>query len=632
MPDDFDSEYPRPLLRRRGWQSLNGTWDFADDPAGTLASPAEVVFDEVITVPFAPETPASGIARPGYRIACWYRHNLEYDPLAPGERLLLHFGAVDHTTTVWVDGYPVGQHVGGYTSFSVDVTAFAGTGRHELIIRAEDDPLDLAKPRGKQDWNLEPHNIWYPRTTGIWQQVWLERLPRLHVSGLQWYGDLDNYEVRLDARLSGALDAGIRLQVRLTAGERELIDDLLDCRALRIERAFQLDARGLDSLRDELTWSPDHPALIDATLRLVSRSGEVIDEIRSYTALRTVAVRAGRLLLNGHPYPLRMVLDQGYWPQSGLTAPDDEALQRDVELAKAMGFNGVRKHQKIEDPRYLAAADRLGLLVWAELPPAYRFDNDAVRRSLTEWTEAVERDRSHPCIVGWVTFNESTGALNLPTHAERRHYLEGMALLTSALDPSRLVISNDGWEAIGGDIIGIHDYDDVPESLIRRYSPEQLAVTLRGFAANGRLVVLDDPDRAAIHVGSAGPRALLLTEFGGIGYAEHGPLERGAMEFDSPADRINMPPAWGYSTVASAEELLACYASLIAAVQSIPAFTGYCYTQFADTYQEVNGLLFEDRTPKVPLDAIRRATMSLTPASQPPQYVGEAATPHEARE
>ena len=612
------TEHPRPQLRREQWQSLDGSWEFADDVDGRWNHPSEVSFGEHITVPFAPETPASGVGRAGYRQACWYRRTLQHQQLGSGEQLHLHFGAVDYSATVWVDGYPIGQHTGGYTGFAVDVTTFADDQQHQLVVRAQDDPLDLAKPRGKQDWNLEPHSVWYPRTTGIWQGVWLERLPPIFVAALQWYGDLDNYAVRMDVRLRGDPATPTRLRVKLTCGDRELVDDVINCGAQRMERTFQLDGRGLDMLRDELTWSPEHPALIDAELQIMDGAGQVIDQVYSYTAMRTVAVRAGRFLLNGRPHPLRMVLDQGYWPDSGLTAPTPAALQRDVELAKAMGFNGVRKHQKIEDPRYLAAADRLGLLVWAELPPAYRFDNDAIQRSTTQWTDAIERDRSHPCIVGWIPFNESCGVLNLPTHGEQRHYLQSVALLTSALDPSRLVITNDGWEGIGGDVIGIHDYDDNPASLARRYAPEHLAATLTNYAANGRLPLLDDPAQPVTHLGSDGPRAIMLTEFGGIGYATGAPLQHGAMQPDAPADRLNMPPAWGYSTVTDPHTLITAYRALIDAAQSVAVFTGFCYTQFTDTYQEVNGLLFADRTPKAPLEQIRAATLSIpSPHEQP---------------
>jgi hypothetical protein len=615
MTDDgvlgADLGHPRPQLQRLGWAGLDGRWDFADDPDGVLDDPHGVDWGDSIVVPFAPETPASGVGDRRFRQACWYRRALDLPALDEGERLVLHFGAVDYAADVWLDGYPLGRHEGGYTAFEVDLTAFAGSGPHELVVRAQDDPADLAKPRGKQDWELEAHAIWYPRTTGIWQSVWLERLPRSHVSSLHWTSDLDRYEVRMEARLGGVLPPGTRVRARLSYQGRELVDDLIGVHGRRLERGFQLDGTGVDTLRDELTWSPHHPALVDAVVEVLDSAGVVVDRVHSYTGIRTVAVRAGRFVLNGRPFPLRLVLDQGYWPETGLTPPSTEALRRDVELAKAMGFNGVRKHQKIEDPRYLAWADRLGLVVWTEMPPAYRFDNEAVRRTVREWTEAVERDRSHPCVVAWVPFNESTGTLSLPTRADQRHYVESMALLTKALDPTRLVVSNDGWENLGGEIIGVHDYDPDPERLARRYSSEFTPDTLTRFARTGRIAVLDDPQRPVLEGAlSDGARALVLSECGGVGFLDTAPAAEDAdpLAGGVPEDRLTQPAAWGYSMVESGTQLLRRYAELIAAVTSVERIAGFCYTQFADTYQEVNGLLRADRAPKAPLDAIHRAT------------------------
>jgi hypothetical protein len=605
--DAPDVDHPRPQLRRSSWVRLDGLWDFADDVDGRWRDPRQVAWDEQIVVPFSPETAASGIDRPGYRLACWYRRRVTLPSAADGGRLVLHFEAVDHRCEVWLDGHPAYVHEGGYTRFTVDVSRYADGAEHELVVHAEDDPADLAKPRGKQDWELEPHSIWYPRTTGIWQSVWLEELPSVGIERLHWTGDLDRYAVGMSATLHGRVPDGVRLHVRLSYGDRLLVDDTVVVAGPRVERSFSLDGRGLDTLRDELTWRPDHPALVDAVLEVQAADGTVLDRVESYTGLRTVGVRGGRILLNGRPITLRLVLDQGYWPDTGLTAPDEAALRRDLELVKAMGFNGVRKHQKVEDPRWLYWADRLGVLVWSELPPSYRFDEIAVDRTVREWTAVIERDRSHPCIVAWVPFNESTGVLGLPSRVDQRHYVEAVALLTKALDPSRLVVANDGWEVLGGDVIGVHDYDPDPERIRQRYRPEVLAQALRDFGDAGRQQVLDDPSAPA--TGSDGPRAVVLSECGGIGYVEAGPTVArwGTTGADDPADRLHQPAAWGYSTVSTPDELLADYAALVGVVGSLPGVSGFCYTQLTDTYQEVNGLLRADRTPKVPVEEVRRA-------------------------
>jgi hypothetical protein len=334
-----------------------------------------------------------------------------------------------------------------------------------------------------------------------------------------------------------------------------------------------------------LLWSPQSPTLIEATLRLATARGEIVDDVESYAALRAVGIQGDRFMLNGRPLRLRLVLDQGYWPDGDLTAPSPNALRRDVELAKAMGFNGVRKHQKIEDPRYLYWADRLGLVVWEEMPSAYRFTRRSVERLTREWMAVLERDISHPCIVTWVPFNESWGTPDLPNDPAQRHYIEALYHLTKTLDPSRPVLGNDGWESVATDIIGIHDYDPDPAVLLRRYADvEQIPHIFRRERPAGRLLTLDGhPHRG---------QPLVLSEFGGIAW--------------TPPERRD--DSWGYSRAATPAALAEEYGALLAAVRSLSMLSGFCYTQFADTYQETNGLLAADRTPKFPLEEIAAAT------------------------
>jgi beta-galactosidase/beta-glucuronidase len=493
---------------------------------------------------------------------------------------------------VWIDGVYAGEHEGGYTPFSIDVTrAFQEGGDHEIVVLAEDDPHDLAKPRGKQDWKLDPHSIWYPRTTGIWQTVWLERTPATRIAALRWTCNLDRWEISLDAEVAGPARDDLELSVRLTANGRLLVKDVYAIFQGEVHRRMALADPGIDDLRNELLWSPVSPRLLDAELEL--RAGVVVlDRVKSYTALRSLATKGGRFVLNGRPTPLRFVLDQGYWPETGLTAPDDDALRRDVELAKEMGFNGVRKHQKIEDPRYLYWCDRLGLLVWEEMPSAYRFTQQSVQRLTTQWLEAIRRDFSHPCIVTWVPFNESWGVPNLPDSAAERHWVESLYHLTKTIDPSRPVIGNDGWETVAADLVGIHDYELRPERLVARYAVP--APTIHHEQHRSRLLASERPGGRALALpGYSYPdQPLVLTEFGGISYAPPG-----------KGDAI-----WGYGLAKSPEELGERYSALLAAIHALPILGGYCYTQLSDTYQEANGLLYADRTPKFPMEAIRRAT------------------------
>ncbi len=575
--------YPRPQLERNEWVSLNGEWEFTLGQAGVRQPLEDLPWDRRIMVPFSPEAPASGIGATGYLHVCWYRRTFPTPTLEPGERLLLHFGAVDYYATVWINDRFAGRHEGGYTPWSVDITdSLRPAGEQTIILRAEDDPADLAKPRGKQDWQASPHGIWYHRTTGIWQTVWLEILPPTWINELRWTSTLERWELGLDLRVGGARRDKLWVQVELRARDQVLTKDTYLVLAHEVHRRIALSDPGIDDYRNELLWSPETPTLIEGTIDLYDENGSLMDHVKTYTALRSVGVDENRFLLNGRPYRMRLVLDQGYWPDGGLTAPDDRALRRDVELAKGMGFNGVLKHQKIEDPRYLYWADRLGLLVWEEMPSAYRFTTTAIERLSREWIEALRRDYSHPCIVAWVPFNESWGVPNLPSNPAERHFVQSLYHLTKSIDPTRPVVGNDGWESVATDIIGVHDYDGEPERLRQRYQLDEIMPRLiRHERPGGRVLVLDR-DRH-VHL------PIVLSEFGGIALAED-------------------PGAWGYSCCETPEQLAERYTRLLQTVRNIDVLAGFCYTQFADTYQEANGLLYPDRTPKVPIEQIARAT------------------------
>ncbi|MET0963603.1 MAG: glycoside hydrolase family 2 TIM barrel-domain containing protein [Noviherbaspirillum sp.] len=578
--------YPRPQLVRPDWTSLDGPWNFAFDNERRFdMTGCPAVWTHQINVPFAPESAQSGVNDRGFHLACWYQREFDFQP--GNGCVILHFGAVDYRATVWVNGHQVAVHEGGHSSFSADISnVLDGSGRHVLTVHAEDDPQDLAKPRGKQDWQLEPHSIWYPRTTGIWQSVWLERVPKTHIEKLQWTPHFENFEIGCSVYVHGDHDDALAVEVEILHGDRVLASDIYRVIGNEAHRKIGLSDPGIDDSRNELLWSPERPTLLEARVRL-RRGDELLDEVASYTAMRSVAISRDRFMLNGRPYQLRLVLDQGYWSESLMTAPSDDALRRDVELAKAMGFNGVRKHQKIEDPRYLYWADRLGLMVWEEMPSAYRFTARAITRMVQEWTEVIERDYSHPCIVVWVPFNESWGVPNLMSTQSHRNAVEALYHLTRTLDGTRPVIGNDGWEAAATDIIGIHDYEVDPEKLRVRYSDKTQELFDRR-RPGGRILTLDGyPHRG---------QPIMLTEFGGIACLR---------QAQAPC------AAWGYSTAQGGQELAERYGKLLEVVSGTAMFSGFCYTQFADTFQEANGLLYEDRTPKFPIERICAATMGM---------------------
>ena len=596
LASEQDGTYPRPQLLRGDWADLDGTWSFrntGDDPSWRNGFPDA----RDITVPFPPESPASGIDEPGFHPVVWYARTVtraELDAAGYGpdaDRLRLHFGAVDHRARVWIDGQFVGEHEGGHTPFSFDVTEALGTdpdGEHVLVVRAEDDPHDVTQPRGKQDWHEHPHAIWYRRTTGIWQTVWLEAVPSRSIAALRWT-NVDHATVRATVRLSGERRAAER--VRVEAWWQEQGEQLASVEVVVPSTAHEVDVlvpitrQTNGQAVDELTWSPETPRLVDATVTLLDGgTGSAVDAVASYFGVRTVGIDGGAFLLNGRAYDVRSVLNQGYWPESHLAAPSRAALRREVELIKELGFTAARNHQKIEDPRFLYWADRLGLLVWGEAPGAYAFTPLAVQRLVREWMDAVERDASHPSIVTWVPANESWGVQQIATDPAQQAYARALADVTRALDATRPVISNDGWEHTNSDIVSVHDYEGDGARLAATYADDAARTALLG----GR-----GPADRRILVGGAVDEGqpVMLTEFGGVDF------QPGARREDS----------WGYTSAVDGDDWVARITALYDGVRASSFLAGSCWTQLTDTMQETNGLLTADRTPKVPIERIRAA-------------------------
>ncbi|MBP2472651.1 beta-galactosidase/beta-glucuronidase [Crossiella equi] len=580
------ADHPRPqLIRDHEWSDLSGPWGFAHDDTDTgLASGwhrSADPFDRQITVPYPPESKRSGVADRGFHPIVWYRREFTAAVPAPGRALLLHFGAVDYRASVWVNGQFVGAHEGGHTGFSLDVTgALDASGTQVVTVRAEDRPQDTAQPRGKQDWQAEPHVIWYHRTTGIWQPVWLEEVPALRVDSLHWTPELPHSRVRCELALNTWPATPHTVEVELRLGE-----EVLAVQSVRLtgrELSFDITVPALRNAQDQgrLLWSPEHPNLVDAVLRLRTAEGTDADQVSSYFGFATAGTADRRFLWNGRPYFLRFALAQNYWPESHLAASAAE-LRREVELAKSLGLNGIRVHQKIEDPRFLYWCDRLGLLVWEEMPSAFEFGTTTAQRVVAEWTEAIHRDRSHPCIAAWVPLNESWGVPDIATQPAQRDFAKALYHLTKSLDPTRPTISNDGWEIAGGDFWGVHDYQQDPAILASRYGSDGLrsGEFVENWPNLCRLVLPGEEYSG---------QPIILTEFGGANFV--------------PAEGEEV---FGYGRVASAEEYERLLEAQLRAVRSGP-LAGFCFTQLTDTEQETNGLLDERREPKLPVETFRR--------------------------
>lgn len=574
--------HPRPRLTRARWVDLNGSWGFAHDDADRgieerwYEHPEH--FDRQIQVPFPPESELSGINDKGFHPVVWYRREFSALPVE-GERLLLHFGAVDYRAQVWVNGRLVATHEGGHTPFAADIaSALLEDGVQTVVVRAEDRANDMQMPRGKQDWKPTPHAIWYDRTTGIWQSVWLEPVPTTHIESFHLTPDLDAHAVGVDMRLNRHFDGW--LSVTLRRGDELIAVQQVHVAAGHVDTRIHIPRAASVQSRQDLVWTPETPNLISVAAALLSDSGEPIDTIESYFGLRSVGFENGRFLLNDRPYFVRSVLEQGFWPQSHLAAPSPDALREEVQLIKDLGFNACRIHQKVEDPRFLYWADRLGLLVWGEMANAYEFSPNAVDRLTREWLSVLERDRSHPCIVTWVPINESWGVDEIAQSPAQQAYASALYHLTRAIDPTRPVISNEGWEHTFSDILGIHDYTQHASQLTARFgTPEGIQQMLASFAPNRRRQLLVDDDRG---------QPVMLTEFGGISF--------------HPAAGDN----WmGYATVGTEEEYLHILGALFGAIYESTELAGFCYTQLTDTQQEKNGLYDENRRPKLPVAALR---------------------------
>lgn len=575
-------EHPRPDFMRPQWLNLNGPWQFAfDDGDAGIREGWETpgrAFDMEIRVPFCYQCEASGLHVKEKHEIMWYRRSFALPQAMAGQRTLLRFGAVDFACQVYVNGRRAGEHRGGYTPFALDITPYLVPGENDLCLRVE-DRYDCVQPRGKQNWKDRWFGCWYTPTSGIWQTVYLEAAGPVYVAQAHITPDIDQGQAHLRLTLNAAPTAPVQAEITVSF-EGKTVCALSQALSQRSQR-LTFDMVSEEEIDGFRRWTPEHPDLYDVTIRLAGG-----DEVRTYFGMRKVEVKDGLVLLNNQPLYQRLVLDQGYWPESLITPPSDEAIRADVAWTKRLGFNGARKHQKLEDPRYYYWADRLGLVVWGEIPSAYAYTAEMVDNVSQTLAGFIARDYNHPCIITWVPFNESWGVERI---GEDKRMQAAACMLyhqAKAQDGTRLVSANDGWEQVTTDIYGLHDYAAWGDTLARHFAhPEDLAkgsndhklAWARGFAPTGQ-------------------EAFLLTEYGGIAMEQPG-SEAGA---------------WGYHEKVQGEEaFFARYQSVTDAARAIPCCQGYCYTQLTDVEQEINGLLAPDRTPKI--DPERFASLNRNP-------------------
>lgn len=569
-------EYPRPQFRRADWLSLNGEWRFAEDPGDTGHQRGLVTADlgDRIQVPFCRESTLSGLGHTDRCLTVWYQRNVTAPADWAGKRVLLHVGAADYETTVWLDGRELTTHRGGHSSWSVELTPHLVPGRqHRLSIRCRDD-WNEQKPRGKQTMHTHNNGCLYTPVTGIWQTVWLEAVPTTFLKRPRLTPQLAAGAFLVEHRIDRPGD-GVRIRTVLRAGKEVLA---------QVETAADLDGVVCQQLTipepARRAWCPADPFLYDLDYVLLDGTGRILDRAEGYAGLRSVAIHGDRFLLNGAPVFQRLVLDQGWWSDSLLTAPSDTELEADIRRSMAVGFNGARLHQKIFEERFFYHADRLGYLVWGEFPDwcegssAGRDHDQRYPLSYVhEWLEVLERDYSHPSVIGWCPLNE--------IHAQRNDFQPRLWAIqrslvdaTRAADRTRPVIDTSGWlhQLADTDLYDIHDYEQDVAVYANRYSESGLSAKLGTPLGNSY-----PPHKDWQQPWTGQP--FFISEFGGIKLAD-------------PA----APQGWGYGQAAAdREQFYQRFQGLIDVMLNNPLICGYCYTQLTDVCQEVNGIYTFDR-------------------------------------
>lgn len=568
------AELPNPSFARERWRTLNGQWDFLMDPEDCLqvGGVDKLSWDRTIRVPFCYESELSGIGSDAPSRSVWYRRSFAVTEEECSATVLLHFGAVDYRARVWVNGQYVGTHEGGFTPFAFEVQQYLHKGENTLVVKAEDS-YSRELPRGKQMCGRRPCSCFYRNTTGIWQSVWLEFTGCDYITDIRITPDLDRNRADFVIRINGEHPSEIALTIRK---ESQVIGTMtVACESKNICCSFGFQENGVFSV-ENLYWTPEKPNLIDVEVTLIL-DGKKYDTVSTYFGMRKIHVCGEEIYLNNSPLYQRLVLDQGYWPEGLMTAPSDEAIRRDVEMTKELGFNGARKHQKIEDPRYYYWADKLGLLVWGEMPSNYDFTPEGQRMLLSELQAFVRRDYNHPCIVTWIPFNESWGVHEIAGDSRQKSFVKAVYYLLRSLDESRLVGSNDGWEQLElTDFCGVHDYDISPENFATRYM--DIEKTMRG-SVNFKPIYAAGEQYNGVPV--------LITEMGGV--------------------KLVNDDGWGYNQAMSDEEgMLRYLRSVMRAVRSHRQIRGFCYTQLTDVQQETNGLLDAARKPKVAFEELQK--------------------------
>ncbi len=569
-------EYPRPQFKRESWQPLNGEWEFEFDDCEdgfkrNLCS-GKVALNGKILVPYSYQYEASGIGDTSVHEVVWYRRSFVIEAENMGKRAILNFNAADYQTEVWVNGLLAVTHVGGFSPFSADITQCLKRGENVIVVRCI-DRQDVCVPRGKQSWTGKTFGCFYVANTGIWQSVWLDFIGDDGISNYSLLPDYDNRLVR--GAISTWRGKATDLEIAITYKGELMAKQTVSVQNGTAEYCIVLPVEPQD-----YCWSPEEPRLFEVDFTLFVGRREA-DKAHTRFGIRKFGPdEHGTINLNYRPYYQKLILDQGYWKESGLTPPSAEAIKKDIELAKAMGFNGARKHQKFEDPYFYYYAEELGYLTWCEMPSAFWFGEKEMAALTSEWQAIVSIAKNQTSNVCYVPINESWGVKMIKTEKAQQQFVRSLYYLTKAIDGERMISTNDGYENINpSDMLAIHDY--------RIRKTEEIPAKYNGAFFDGM-----NPQGWPLYVngeGYDGKLPMLLTEFGGISLI--------AEEKDG---------AWGYDESATDGEDLCKRIRAIYEGLAQTKFQGICYTQLTDVQQEINGLLRVDRTPKFDVEKMKK--------------------------
>ncbi|RWZ58549.1 glycoside hydrolase family 2 [Halobacillus fulvus] len=561
------NEYPRPQFRRSDWIDLNGTWAFQFDDANLGEKEGWYEggqLTDTIQVPYVYQSEKSEVNKSEAHSIVWYERAFGWGET--GNVLYLHFEASDYVTKVWVNGQFAGDHEGGHTPFRFRIDPYLLTGDNTITVRVE-DTNSVEQPIGKQSWKSDNFLCWYTRTTGIWQPVWMEEVAPVHLDDVKMTPNVENSTLRVQAEVTGHTEP-VYVEADVFFKGEWITTSGVWMKAHQRTAELNLDVQSDDADFRVFYWTPDTPNLYDIRFTVKNKE-EIFDQVDSYFGMRSIEAKGDRILLNRESFYQKLLLDQGYYPGSLMTATYEQ-MEADLEKVKEMGFNGVRRHQTIADRRYMYLCDTLGLVMWAEMPSSFLFSDQSMIRMMNESREMIAKHYNHPSVIIYTLMNESWGINEVYHSKEQQHFVNALYHQAKAFDPTRLIVGNDGWEHTLTDILTIHDYNSDADSMRETYKDYEELV-------NGSPSKTSRKQNYAEGYKYRG-EPVIISEYGGIAYSSFEKEEN-----------------WGYGTrPKSPEEVLARLKKLTDVIVETSNIQGFCYTQLTDVEQEVNGLLDHD--------------------------------------